>query len=193
MAQYSRGGLRDRVIANLQILEDALEGGLSNADVVEARAYQDTLRELRAVQTEYQGSVSRPDPSSQAPVVGLASSARTADTKSAALENIVGAVGVIAVVDVTATTTGTVASLKLYRVDPGGDVLVATATPAAAFGDSTGRFIVVFYPGGLDFTTPLKFEAANAAQFAMPRTYKVEVVTTDATSITYALDLLLIR
>ncbi len=192
MAQYDRQELRDRVIVNLQILEEGLEGGLSNADAVEAQAYQDTLREVRDLQSRFQGSTIRPNPVTQAPTVGLASAAQTADIKTLALENTVGALGLIAIVDISAFTSGDLAGVKLYRVDPTGDVLVATAT-FEVVAEGTGRRTVLFYPGGIDLGTALTFDGANAATFAMPRTFKLEAFDPDAYSMTFALDFLLIR
>lgn len=184
---YTVNTLRERLRAQLQVLEDELARGKAAAPAAEAVAYEDVIRELRAAYNRIFQSDYRPALPAIAPVALLTSASRTADTDTVARANPNKAKGLILIVDITAGT-GTIDALILK--DSLGNV-VATATPDSAIGGAAGRHVFVFYPGEIDFTTELRF-AAGAEAF-LPDSYIVTVDHTDATAVTYTLDAFEIR
>lgn len=112
----------------------------------------------------------------------LASAARTATTPTPDQTNYNWR-GLVLFIDVTARAGATTLTPSLQIKDPIGGDYITVWTAAAAINTADGSFAYLFYPSPLADAAELYTEAVD---LTIPRTWRVNVVHSDGSSITYS-------
>ena len=129
------------------------------------------------------------DEYSNSEITLLASAARTATTATAAQTNTTGR-GLILYVDITARAASTTLTPSLQTKDPVGGEWITIWTAAAALNSSNTTVAYSFYPSPSADAANLYTEAVD---LLLPRTWRINVVHSDANGVTYSLAACVVR